>query len=114
MCARLSPKRRKHEEPSVVLLQINLEAEEEHPILAHGDVVEDQRREEYCGLRFLTDLHQHIGAHRVHGLEELVDKADLVGVFDTVAALVVEIVDRRVNHGGEGYSHDMVEETLHD
>lgn len=60
-----------------------------------------------------TRQQRHVRAHRVHGLQELVDKPDLIGIFDAVSPFIVEIVDRRINHTQDGQMLQAVEEPLH-
>ena len=111
--ARLVPNGTEHEDPAILLLEIDFEAGKEKPSLSHGKIVQDQRRYVHGGLQLVADLHQHVRPHGVHGLKELVDEADLVWILHTVAALVVEVVDRRVDDSRARFRLQVVEEALH-
>ena len=107
------PERVEDDAAGAVVLEEDGEVRNDDPALAHRNVVENQVRNVDGRLQAQTGLEENVRSHRVRGLEELVDEADLVGVLDAVPALLPEEVDRAVDHVDRRETLHPVEVALH-
>lgn len=113
LVVRRGPERVEDDAARAVVLEEDGEVRNDDAALAHRDVVENQVRDVDRGLQTQTRLEEDVGAHRIRGLQELVDEADLVRVLDTVPALLPEEVDRAVDHVDRRQTLHVVEVALH-